>query len=632
LHDKTKQPKLNKVTEKAEVTNSSYGGGKRAPSVPIEPHTMLEEVYECENGCGFESTDINIVEKHEETCTFEDAKDEMEEAAAEDDEDEADAAQTVVADEDELCLGVRGRVNYKDSSGRDRFIEGTFVRCYSSTYGNRVFALRRDDGETVEMDDTSRLGAIKYYNSKFTGDVSRYQNEWRMRAELEPTHFSWAKHGTEHDKRWRVWAAPNHGIFIRHGWKIAENPRLNGTMAGHTDKYFMNPKGVKYRSIKEVLGLKAPSTSGTKKKSTQVRKPRPIPTLAVSSPKATCSSASVRKSVSPLAPSLKGQGVKKFYDFVHQRQEIWRKKKSGLPRAQWTKDKILSEGHFCNNYRELDRGTVYLSSSIREHRARAGRDHAQGSLEDLELVVWLVICYRRINLIETFIDWRATKKGVKKTTLQTVEGPPSISEWPSFLAFIKNRTGLKPVFTKAHICSGGFNSYVEDMEKLQNTLRDICIQLRSHTSTGGKVDLRLCFQVLKSLPGAGDFFAWQFLCDIIEAKAFPPHLEVDEDSFCRLGPGAKRGLILIGGVKAGAGDDECLKTAQRLTGMQDSVFKSLGVVFHRFNERKLTLKNIEHCLCEYQKYVSTGNIRRYKPYVTNTEVKVGLPSWEGVMW
>ena len=60
--------------------------------------------------------------------------------------------------------------------------------------------------------------------------------------------------------------------------------------------------------------------------------------------------------------------VIEFYSFVQKRHEMWRQRRRGAPPEEWSSDAKLRQGHFCNVYRELDRGTVYLQGSIRQHR------------------------------------------------------------------------------------------------------------------------------------------------------------------------------------------------------------------------------------------------------------------------
>lgn len=61
---------------------------------------------------------------------------------------------------------------------------------------------------------------------------------------------------------------------------------------------------------------------------------------------------------------LHAEHCEQFWRFVHERQEIWRKKSASEP-APWTSDPILRCNSFTNVYRELDRGTLYLQQHLK---------------------------------------------------------------------------------------------------------------------------------------------------------------------------------------------------------------------------------------------------------------------------
>ena len=53
----------------------------------------------------------------------------------------------------------------------------------------------------------------------------------------------------------------------------------------------------------------------------------------------------------------------------------------------------------------------------------------------------------------------------------------------------------------------------------------------------------MCFEVVRTIPYVGDFFANQILCDLLECRIFGSN--VSEDQWVCLGPGAKHGLRRI---------------------------------------------------------------------------------------
>ena len=124
-------------------------------------------------------------------------------------------------------------------------------------------------------------------------------------------------------------------------------------------------------------------------------------------------------------------------------------------------------------------------------------------------------------------------------------------------------------------------------------------------------------------------------CDLIECSCFGPRLIQtttndgqfieatmrDDDSYCILGPGAEAGLkdIFQGAVTAADPkelDKRLLELTVVLRDSCDYCFKELiGRKFPAWRNEKITLKVIEHALCEYGKYHSLlknhGKLRYY---------------------
>lgn len=60
-------------------------------------------------------------------------------------------------------------------------------------------------------------------------------------------------------------------------------------------------------------------------------------------------------------------GSARFWEFVHERQEIYRRRFIEKQKSPWMSDKHLQERHFCNVYRNLDRVTkFYIDTYVGE--------------------------------------------------------------------------------------------------------------------------------------------------------------------------------------------------------------------------------------------------------------------------
>ena len=64
------------------------------------------------------------------------------------------------------------------------------------------------------------------------------------------------------------------------------------------------------------------------------------------------------------------------------------------------------------------------------------------------------------------------------------------------------------------------------------------------------------------------------------------------------------GKIFVGGMEGGMRNNNRLFFARLLQEKYDEVYKAMGLVFPRFHGRPITLKHIEHALCEYQKFIA----------------------------
>jgi len=267
-------------------------------------------------------------------------------------------------------------------------------------------------------------------------------------------------------------------------------------------------------------------------------------------------SKSHRKSSDPVAA---------FMYFVHERQRIYQLKSSGCS-PPYTENEVMSCKWFTNMYRELDRGTMYFRKKILAKISL--------SPENFPEIVFKAIVYRLINKIETFEEFGKL---------------PNIADWKTFQTFLSRKMNRgEVIFTSAHQ-NMGFNRFCETMKEVLKKIESFTKNIVAAES------LQQCFFMLKSITNIGPFFAWQISCDFLELKL----INFDENTWTCLGPGAKAGLRRIFTVKS---DREELELAQKLTKIMDYGFKALNLEFPYFLGRKLTLKNIEHALCEYDKY------------------------------
>ena len=286
----------------------------------------------------------------------------------------------------------------------------------------------------------------------------------------------------------------------------------------------------------------------------------------------------------PWSQKRNAAGVAAFAAFIHLRQEVHvRRTRDPTLTAPFTDNETLQNFYFTNIFREADNGTKY-------YRRQMFEQHKELTPEELPEVLFQTYIYRLVN---------------KKLTFQRFGGIPTDSEWAKFREFMKtcmreereerdkpkkkqNKDKLEKFFTQAHI-NQGENKTAITIEYVKNHKERMAKQILTATS------LKKVWEVVKTPPHVGDFLSWQITADICELKL----IKLRED-FAALGPGARAGLRKVFDDKVSVSDEQ--EMTKTLTRLMDPVFEKLGISFHYFLGRGISMKAIEHSLCEFDKF------------------------------
>ena len=267
-----------------------------------------------------------------------------------------------------------------------------------------------------------------------------------------------------------------------------------------------------------------------------------------------------------------------FFNFIHKRQNVFVNKEVLKKEPPWTNDKILQEYHFCNIHREFDSGTRFYIENI------------DANSKDLML---RTIIYRILNRpnsykhIEGHIDGKETDIENIVFSLNTYDGK---------------------VFSTAYRIGGpNWSKYDGKIEQMfYGTIRDDI--MRNYDMYVDSVmfteTLEDAHNVLCSIRGIGSFFAYEVITDLIYKW-----YNFTEDDFVAVGPGAKGGLKRI--------YDNPEDYHSLIYELQDEQSEYLPNNFwlppHKDH---LTLRDIEHSLCEYNKYRKAiegeGRVRKFE--------------------
>lgn len=264
--------------------------------------------------------------------------------------------------------------------------------------------------------------------------------------------------------------------------------------------------------------------------------------------------------------------VKRFFYWINERHHIYVKRIAGEP-WPWTSDPILREYKFTNAFRELDTGTVWLRKNIREPYA----NHPE--------LFFNIAMYRLYNYWPT-----AEEVGYVETY-----------DPDTYVAKMRARRARgEQIFTGAHMLPG-----VGGCDKIELIFGRYFKYLWEHRKSlePNPVDtLENSFYRLKSAPGFGPFIAYEVISDLRWTRYL--HTATDIMTWANPGPGAKRGVIRLTGssprkTKVKISNDELIGHMQYLRELSDTMRASWVP--------RLEMREIEHSLCEFDKYERVRN-------------------------
>lgn len=271
---------------------------------------------------------------------------------------------------------------------------------------------------------------------------------------------------------------------------------------------------------------------------------------------------------------------KPLLKFMLARHDIHLKREAGAAKP-WTRDKILQSYRFCNVYRELDTVTIWVRKNIREPFA----NHPN---------LWFMLCMaRQINLPETLQEimdegaWPVDKydwKKVRKIMLARQARGDKLYTG----AYMLNAHGTKPDDPK----DKAFFTTKLVLDSVWKARKDLQPEFEYGTMKGAWGEL-LPFH------GWGPFTAYEVVCDARFTR-YGQKVSWLQDAreWANAGPGAKRGLNRLQRREV----RPVLAEAVALQEMQDL----LRLIQPKWPDLpRLEMREIEHCLCEFDKYERT---------------------------
>ncbi len=283
----------------------------------------------------------------------------------------------------------------------------------------------------------------------------------------------------------------------------------------------------------------------------------------------------------PSDPSLESPfSVESFWDFVVKRHRIWHKRTILEQPAPWTEDKILQKFFFCNIFRYLDTGTIWYMGNV---------VHPNQTLDD---ALWRTITYRLVNSIPAFeaVGGVAPRQD-RGLMIATMRSKGVVLNSPAYI-------------TLPRPPGPSYHNRVDRLEAILNFL-NLEFDGLVYSIQEAKI-LEEISSCLKHLYGIGPFLSLQIYRDLILANQIP----FTDDDWVEIGPGAKKGLLMLFGPRLAKGEKAQRELIYGLTQSQEKPLAERG--FGDFETMKISAGDIEHNLCEAGKYfrLSKGRGRR----------------------
>lgn len=295
---------------------------------------------------------------------------------------------------------------------------------------------------------------------------------------------------------------------------------------------------------------------------------------------------------------------KPFFDFIQERYRIFLKKQAGEP-YPWTEDDILGYYKFTNVFREDDATTVWFRENVRDPLSEK---------EDIILATTVFRWFNRItsgealfkqdeltNHSSAYEQFKATGDGqVLKDTLQRFIGPHGPFVTGAYI--IKTPNGV----TKLHGVCWALQEFLKE---------EFSLEFGAHTGERHKkivgwreawnimtdpdyvVSLENAWDWLRKFSYLGDFMAYELVSDLRFTSAL--RRAPDILTWANAGPGAMRGLNRLYGRK--------LNFSQKKVNWNKEMHELLILSRQKENwpwtdVRPLEMREIEHSLCEFDKY------------------------------
>ncbi|KKN59474.1 hypothetical protein LCGC14_0541860 [marine sediment metagenome] len=295
--------------------------------------------------------------------------------------------------------------------------------------------------------------------------------------------------------------------------------------------------------------------------------------------------------------------IREFCELAFKRHQIYVLKKAGVPKP-WTKDRILRFYRFCNVFRFLDKTSEWII-----------RNAIEPNEDNQELWKTIIMC-RYISKIETLQKLKDAKCLIGNQT-------------EAYNILRKMQQNKEKIFTNAFIVNSKTDSYgwTDKVSYLFNLLFEIRKKMSTQPDTIIRCTntMEKLYYLLIDLPGIGPFMAYQYTVDFTYSTRYLKKAW-DKSTWTQLGLGAVRGMnrLLYGKASNDKIPNSIELTKELLVEWKRFVSSDIrrwiketqrmvenikvDPFFYYFQH--LDLRDVQHQLCEFDKYERGGSKKR----------------------
>lgn len=288
----------------------------------------------------------------------------------------------------------------------------------------------------------------------------------------------------------------------------------------------------------------------------------------------------------------------RFLYWIRERHRIHvRRHKEKMPKP-WTDDEVLQSYFFTNPFRENDKTTRWFRVQVRK------------PLQDKRVVLMATIIFRWFNLINT---GRALKQYTPRPRGRRGDSYGLLTNWNEKAA-VKLLRGLNeegPVFTGAFMIKAGNGEPGCKIPQICSCIQNVWInrqQLLDEWDRGELSTLQDFHKRLCKFYGMGKFMAYEAVTDLRHTMFLRGAPDIN--TWANPGPGCRRGLFRLEGGTPGM--DPHIKVDDPVGKMQELL--KLANRKLPADIPRLEMREVEHSLCEFDKYerarTGTGRMKR----------------------